>query len=1000
MRRRSPLARWTRAARVACACAAGLALAASARTAGAQEAGASRDAAIAQLERFAARHPASPARATVLLQIAELQVQDADARFAAAQRAGSAADHPDYRAPIARLEAILAAYPSFDRAAAARYTLGVLYASERRWSDAVRLLEQAAAGAQPYALDARFRLGDARFEMATQAAGAARTALFSEAARSYAAVADAPEGAGDPDLRILALYKAGWAHYNAADPSRPSSYEPALAAFGRLVDAFDTMTPERQARLGLRGEALEYMAVALARAGGASTVSRYFLRRGTSREKLAMLRRVAAALEAEGDDAGATRALEVLRTEAPTDSGALSAQEAILRLAEKRGASSEAAQAARLALINDFAAHAPWAAANPMLVPRAQTLRLAALQRSAQLALARAQAGERGEYARAAELYGRIVSEFFGTPAAREARVYHAEALLGQGRFAEAGSAYAWAASALLAEAGTSDAAGRTRAEQAGRNAVVAYDSALAHAPADRAVQDSMFAAAGWLAKSFPSAESARQALVQLGRRASETRRWDAMAGAFRTYAERYPTDDFAPTAAKLVGDALYRQGDYAAAQRQWLAAKEAARRRGRAALVDSIDLARRTATATYADSLVKRGEHWRAAEEGYVAFANAEPQSAAAADALRDGIETLRVLMATSGRSAAEVASARARAIELSARLVQSYPTYPQRAQVQALRVRLLLDAQRWDDAIAATREQVAQLGATPAAAEARVRLAVALDSAGQAARAAAAYEDFAAAHPADRRAPDALHNAAIAYAEAREPARAARAYGAFATRYPGDARAPQARLTRLAQLRAAGDSTTADAEFRSLCTRPSDGVVRDECRAASAKRAFERGELVFRRFQPERLVIDTRAELTAAGVQRHSARKQQLLREGVALFEEAIRSGVAEYVAGGTYYVGLMQYEYGDFLKNATLPITLSEAERNAAAAGAAAQAAEYYKVAERLWTALGEKASADPALARSERARPWLARARAALAGNVDRVGPYATPVRTGP
>ena len=87
-------------------------------------------------------------------------------------------------------------------------------------------------------------------------------------------------------------------------------------------------------------------------------------------------------------------------------------------------------------------------------------------------------------------MYGRLNGEFFGTPAARAARVYYAEALLGQGRWADAGAAYGWATAALLSETGARDSAGRAAAEQAARNAVVAYDSAVARSPADRAVQD------------------------------------------------------------------------------------------------------------------------------------------------------------------------------------------------------------------------------------------------------------------------------------------------------------------------------------------------------------------------------------------------------------------------------------------------------------------------------------------------------------------------------
>jgi hypothetical protein len=302
---------------------------------------------------------------------------------------------------------------------------------------------------------------------------------------------------------------------------------------------------------------------------------------------------------------------------------------------------------------------------------------------------------------------------------------------------------------------------------------------------------------------------------------------------------------------------------------------------------------------------------------------------------------------------------------------------------------VRLLVEGGKRDQAIGVLRQQIKEAAGTPAAAEPRLRIAVLLDSAGQRPQAAAAYEEFASAHPSDPRAPDALYNAALTYAEGGDPASAARVYALFADRFARDPRAGQARLARLALLRSSGDSAGARAEFDALCARAAAASIRNECSDAAAKRAFDRGVAAFAAFRPERLVIETREQLNAAGVQRASARKQELLREATARFEDAIRAGSAEYVAAATYYIGLAQYEYGDFLKNVELPSTLDASERVAAQNGAAAQAAQYYRAAERTWQALNEKASADPTLAADPRARPWLDRARATIAGTIDRL-----------
>jgi hypothetical protein len=186
-----------------------------------------------------------------------------------------------------------------------------------------------------------------------------------------------------------------------------------------------------------------------------------------------------------------------------------------------RGASRapDSAQAARIVLANDFAPRTAWATAKPGLAARAAAARRDALQRSAQYALARAQGGDRAEYARAAELYGRLTGEFFDTPVGGRAASTTPRRSR-TGRYAEAGRAYSWAASALLTESSARDTAARALAEQAARNAVVAYDSALARC----AVTGRTGLAVRRdrpLGRRFPTAPSAQAALVQKGARAS-----------------------------------------------------------------------------------------------------------------------------------------------------------------------------------------------------------------------------------------------------------------------------------------------------------------------------------------------------------------------------------------------------------------------------------------------------------------------------------------------
>jgi hypothetical protein len=271
-------------------------------------------------------------------------------------------------------------------------------------------------------------------------------------------------------------------------------------------------------------------------------------------------------------------------------------------------------------------------------------------------------------------------------------------------------------------------------------------------------------------------------------------------------------------------------------------------------------------------------------------------------------------------------------------------------------------------------------------------VRVAVMLDSLGRKKDAAAAYEQFANAYPRDNRAPDALWNAAITYNEGQDPAAAARTFALFAQRYPRDQRAADARQQQITLLKAAGDTTAANRALQTACERPT-GDLESTCAASVAERSFNRGVATFGQYQPLKLTITSKSQLTAAGVARASREKQALLRQLTSDFAAAIKSGVPQYLAAASYYVGLAQYEYGDFLKNVQLPDNLTDAERTQAQQGAAQQAEQYYAAAKQIWQELVQRAENTPAIANDAAAKPWIDRARNAVQGNVDTAPPSA-------
>ena len=941
-----------------------------------------RDAAIEKLTGFLTRHPDSPLRPDALFQLGELLVRRADDQFAAAQRtanesAKDAPERPDYTPAIARYEELVKRFPNFPQRDAAAYTLGTLYFSSQRYADAVTMFEMVTSMPQShFRPEAYFRLGDAQFEIASKQKGAARKAGFVKAAAAYqSATETAPKGG---DIYFLSLYKLGWSYYNQATQVNQPEYQQAVDVFGRLVAEYDALTPEQQARLGLRSEAIEYMAVSLTQVGGAEAANRYFAtHQGGSTYKLTLLRRLAASLRDQGDFGKAVEAYKAVQAEAPTDSGALEVQQSIIDIYQNRVLEPDQAQQARLDLVNNFAPGSPWAAANPSAVAEAQKAREDALRQSAQYSLSKAQKDKKGDktrFADASSLYGRYMTEFSGSDSAQAVDFLYGEALYGGGEYFKAGAEYSRAAYGLKGDP--------KLAQQAGQNAIVSFDSAVVRNKGDRGAQDSLFTTVDRYVAAFPATDVAKKALIQKGKRASEAERWDVMEQTFRTYAEKYPNDAYTPTAKKLIGDALYKEGQYTEAQGQWELAQSYAAQSGRKSLVDSISKLRNAAAVSYGDSLVKAGDYRQAAEAVYVAYADRNPGSEKAPDALRNAIEVYMLADSTARKSQDFKASqaAQERALELSKRLVTQYPNYKYKVQYQALQAQLLSSLGRRDEAVDALGGLIQENPTWSGRPDAMVRYAVMLDSIGKPKQSAVAYAQFAGAYPKDPRAADAQFNSAVTYLQAGDTADAARAYGTFATKFPKDKRAGEAQASRVALLKAGGNVASANAELARLCTKPTP-ELKASCDERVGQSEFQQGQALFPHYQRMKLVIASMGNLTRSGIDRLSRPKKEMLTQMSGHFTKSIASGAPEWVAASSYYSGLAQWEYGNFIANVQLPKALTDEQRNGAQAAAAKQADQYYQAANKLWQALVDKAGQD------KFDNPWVQRARDALQGKVD-------------
>lgn len=324
---------------------------------------------------------------------------------------------------------------------------------------------------------------------------------------------------------------------------------------------------------------------------------------------------------------------------------------------------------------------------------------------------------------------------------------------------------------------------------------------------------------------------------------------------------------------------------------------------------------------------------------------------------------------------------------MELSNRLVSQYPTYRYRREYQALAANYLADLGRNEEAVESLRKLVADNPTWTGRADAMVRIAVTLDTVlNRKSEAAAAYAAFSEAFPRDQRAGDAQFNAGVTYLQAGDTTAAARAFGRYAERFPSGARAADARSRRAGLLLASGDTTAANAELGRLCARAS-AADDPQCASFRARRAFETAVSGYAAYDRIELVVRNRGQVsTTAALTALQRPKRQALAALSTRLTNVIRTGVPEYLAGATFYLGLAQWEYGDYLKNIQLPASFTAEERQAATTGAAGLAEAEYAAARETWQALITKAEAEEALRNDPGAQRWLRLARDAMGGNV--------------
>lgn len=310
-----------------------------------------REQGIEQMTAFLARHPSSAARAEMRFRLADLRMIEARQRFReqmaeylkqpAASRRG-ALPLLDHGPALALYRRILAEDPSFEHTDATLFNAAMILAdegSDEARSLFSRLVEHHASST--YRQEALLRLGDMAFADGSLLASVPL----------YARSAEGP----DASLRVMALYKMGWAHFNE------DRFEEAAAAFGAVLDVY-AASPDVARQADLSEESEAYLVHSLAGAGGAEAFTRHFAGEGARAYELEVLLALGQHFRRYGEFA---RAAEVDRTcmqRYPVTPEALTSA---MRLVETRERENDAAraEAARLDVAPRFAPGSAWAKA-------------------------------------------------------------------------------------------------------------------------------------------------------------------------------------------------------------------------------------------------------------------------------------------------------------------------------------------------------------------------------------------------------------------------------------------------------------------------------------------------------------------------------------------------------------------------------------------------------------------------------------------------------------
>ncbi len=881
------------------------------------------------LREFLQRWPRSFARGEMRFRLADLLLVDARQDFRAKMAAFTqpgADEHGPRTVPVMDASGSLALYrqmlaedADFPHLDAVRFDAGMILADAGE-PDAYDMFDELVCRhpQSAYAQEAWLRMGDMRFD----------DRRFRDAIERYAHAA----AGADPTLKVIALYKTGWAHYNE------DRFDDAAAAFGDVLDLYGSSS-RPAIQVDIEGEASAYLVYSMAGAGGASAYQAHFARVGAKPYEAKTLLALGEHFRQYGEIPRATAVDQLFLERFPDRAEALTAA---TRMVEtyRHGNRGAEESAARLAMAPRFAPGSAWARSQASDSLRDAGERFAHdawRYEAGRRHVAAREHGDPADARAAIALDDTLLAHWPGDAEADTIRLRAAEA---------AASVHDWREALRRSD----DVASRTNAPLAPlaaweRVAVsdAWYESSrptTAHGATgigDSTLARGVIDSGDRLRHDFPAHAREADVIWRQSQLALAHGWTDRALADLETIAHDHPTDARAPLAASERAEVLMRGGRYADAGAAFATALELARHAG-------------------ADSLAKRAEQampvcaYRAVEADVAADSSAHAKHAEGFEAVArrwpaDALAPVALYRAALARDAA---GQPAQAARVARDLVQSHP-----------------DAR--------------------VAREARLLLARSLEKDGDARGAAFAYAEFAQKHPDDESASAAWLKGADLFAASADSARADSMRVAWVRRHPEDPETAMELLAAMAE-RELARCDAAHPVSSLLDPAPVKGRPRPEPRsrlaeylrlAGAHRAAVSRPLLAHVRFlQAEELQpAYANAKLTQP-LRKSIAVRQRLLDSLLVRYRRCTDVGVPEWAHASAYRVGEALVAFGEALQQSERPADLKGDDLRAYADALIEQSRPFHDRGEGVWEDLLRRLPADTP------ADAWLDRARGGL------------------